>query len=223
MTYLRRVALVQGDIPPHGHEQADVTSLVPTLAGKAPVSHLHAAADVTSGLLASPRLGTGSAGSAAYLRGDQVWTPFPVTPLSAVRLATDRTTSVTANLVDVVGLSFALVAGALYAFAFAVLFQVSGVLVGMGLAVNGPAATAVAYRVEVPNSASGSTLRHAGAPDEAAVTTGLDLANTTRLATIQGLIAPSADGTLVVRYRANGLLPTVTILAGSTGHLYAVA
>lgn len=46
---------------------------VPGLAGKANTSHTHAAGDITSGTIASARLGSGTANSTKYLRGDAVW------------------------------------------------------------------------------------------------------------------------------------------------------
>lgn len=51
-----------------------VTSAIQTqLDGKAASSHTHAASDITSGTIATARLGTGTANSSSYLRGDQTW------------------------------------------------------------------------------------------------------------------------------------------------------
>ena len=45
----------------------------PTDTSRAAASHTHAAADVTSGTVATARLGSGSASSSTFLRGDQTW------------------------------------------------------------------------------------------------------------------------------------------------------
>ena len=52
---------------------SDVTGLQTALDGKADTGHAHSAADITSGTMATARLGSGTANSGTYLRGDGVW------------------------------------------------------------------------------------------------------------------------------------------------------
>ena len=53
-----------------------VTSAIQTqLNGKAASSHTHAASDITSGVLSTSRLGTGTATNSKFLRGDGSWSP----------------------------------------------------------------------------------------------------------------------------------------------------
>jgi hypothetical protein len=40
---------------------------------RTPLAHVHAAADITSGTMATARLGSGTANSTTFLRGDQTW------------------------------------------------------------------------------------------------------------------------------------------------------
>lgn len=49
------------------------TDLQTALNGKASSTHTHAASDIASGTIATARLGSGTANSTTYLRGDQTW------------------------------------------------------------------------------------------------------------------------------------------------------
>lgn len=61
--------------------QADLAA---ALAGKADTTHTHAAADITSGILATARLGSGTASASTFLRGDQQWASIGLNDLSDV-------------------------------------------------------------------------------------------------------------------------------------------
>lgn len=87
LTYTKAAidALISGRAPSiHTHSSADVTGLDAALAGKASASHTHAAGDLVSGTVSTARLGSGSASSSTYLRGDGSWNTPPGIPATLV-------------------------------------------------------------------------------------------------------------------------------------------
>lgn len=77
--------------------KADASDLTSGLAGKANTSHTHAAADITTGTIAAARLGSGTANSTAYLRGDGAWTALTADIAAGIHAATAKTTPVSAD------------------------------------------------------------------------------------------------------------------------------
>lgn len=61
---------------------SDQGDLNTALNGKAALSHTHAASDVTSGTFATVRLGSGTANSGTWLRGDGAWASLPAVAVS---------------------------------------------------------------------------------------------------------------------------------------------
>ncbi len=47
-------------------------------------AHTHAASDITTGTVATARLATGTASNGTFLRGDQTWSPAPVTSVNSL-------------------------------------------------------------------------------------------------------------------------------------------
>ena len=180
----------------HSHAQSEVTNLVSDLAGKAASAHNH---DATYSALGHTHAGGGGG---------------PAT----VRLTADATNSTTA-LADATGLSFAVSAGAFYAFQFLVMFQTEGTASGIKLAANAPANSYIVYNISTPLTATTATLSNRRAVNTGAATASIDAANANTLAVFDGLLAPTAAGTLILRF-ASETTTIARIKAGSAGVLY---
>jgi hypothetical protein len=67
----------------------------------AAASHNHAASEITSGTVATAQLGSGTANSSSYLRGDQKWAALPATPVTIGIAVGDETTAITTGTAKV--------------------------------------------------------------------------------------------------------------------------
>lgn len=118
----------------HTHATSDVTGLDTALSGKAATSHTHAAADLASGTVATARLGTGTANSSTFLRGDQTWaTPAgggSVSVGKAILSATQANSTVTAAVLT--GATFTLTPGQTGTFTAIVIFTAAATTTGIG-------------------------------------------------------------------------------------------
>ena len=127
----------------------------------------------------------------------------PQAGATSVKLSADTPTNIGTTLQDLTGLSFPITTGNTYIFAFDVLWKTAQVTNGIRLGLTFPSAVVVSSKVSIPIGADGSagllhgTITSSG---EAVIGTGAEVANTTYVASIEGTIEPSVNGTLQVQY-----------------------
>lgn len=139
-----------------------------------------------------------------------------------VKLGSDVSTASTACCVDATGLSFSISSGKLYHFKFLVRWDSTNVNRGIGLTLNGPTTTFLNYDVIYPTSQTDGVIHNNNAYNldiATGTTPGIGSSPITSLAIIEGLIQPSVDGTLIVRFQADNAAAPVTIRANSVGFL----
>jgi hypothetical protein len=138
-----------------------------------------------------------------------------------VRLSSDVSTAVTSPaFVDATGLSFSVSSGKVYHFKFLIIWNATTTTKGIGLTLNGPTTTFLTYDVIYPRTTTVGEIHGRNAYNDAtAITASPSVTN--NLGIIEGLIQPSADGTLVVRFQTESppATGTVTIKANSVGFL----
>lgn len=73
--------------------------------GGATVSHVHSAADITTGTISTTRLGSGAADATSFLRGDNTWAPITLT-LGNTTLSYGATITTLAGMVSISSAAF---------------------------------------------------------------------------------------------------------------------
>ena len=125
----------------------------------------------------------------------------------------DTDTALAASYGDVAGLNWYVKADEVYEFKAVVVYDASLVTEGASFAINGPTATVKSYVVTVPSGATPTT-SYANAYDLPAAAASDSAYTTDNIAIIEGVVAPSADGTVSVRGIKSG--GTVTVQGTSS-------
>lgn len=139
-----------------------------------------------------------------------------------VKLTADLTPVTATALDDAAGLSFALTANRYYSFEFLIRFQTAATTTGAQFAINAPANTYLVYQVATALTAAAAgapTTRTARAVNVGTASASADAANADLLATIKGVVRPTANGTLIVRQATEVASSAVTVKSGSCGWL----
>lgn len=123
-----------------------------------------------------------------------------------------NTTSTT--LADTV-LTAAVVSGTVYRFKAVVIFKSSVITTGVGLALSFPSVTTFAATSRIPNGANTEQVGTHSASNDVNLGLAVAAANTNYVAVIEGIIKPSANGSLTVRFKSSVGATTITLAAGS--------
>lgn len=116
-------------------------------------------------------------------------------------LASDVTNNnaVANSIADVTGLSFAVTAGNRYAFRFVIAYTSAAATTGARWTINGPSVTSLSYNSRYTLTATTETVNYATAYDIPAASNASSLTAGNR-ALIEGIIQPSANGTVIARF-----------------------
>jgi hypothetical protein len=118
----------------------------------------------------------------------------------------DLATNVNTTITTLASLGFLLSSGVTYSFAYKILFQSGAPTVGLQLGLNFPAATIQASTVQIPQAADGTGAMFSGwisSTGDTVTGTAVQASGTNYLATINGEILTTANGTLVPIFSAN--------------------
>jgi hypothetical protein len=140
---------------------------------------------------------------------------------SVVKKTADQTFN-SATPANVTSLSFAVVAGRYYRYEFWVIVRSDTSTVGVALGVTYPAVTRAAATGMglIASGAGGSFDTAITASGGHVITTAVPVINTDYLAKVEGLIVPSANGTLQLQARTETGTTVVTVRQGSCGFLW---
>lgn len=142
--------------------------------------------------------------------------------MTLVHLTANETGKTDATLVNT-GLSFAVTSSTYYSFRFYIVYRSTVGTVGLKLGLTYPAATIFAAAVKIHDfgAAGAGNMWSEGLnfSGDATSSTAAFFTGTNLPAVIEGVLLPSADGTLMVQYAAETTGATVTMMQASTGEL----
>jgi hypothetical protein len=143
---------------------------------------------------------------------------------SIVKLTADQSTT-NAAFVNITGLSFAVTNGVYYHFKFQLLYRSAVAGIGIGITATVPAFTRYGATVEIgAHAGSGGTdnvfVGFLAASGTAVQATGLAAINVDAIVNVEGILLPSANGTLQLQFKTETSPNSVTVRQGSFGMLW---
>ena len=114
------------------------------------------------------------------------------------------------------GLSFPVVSGTRYWFRFVIPYTSAATTTGSRWSINGPAVTALHYRSEYTLTATSRTTNEGLGGYNLPAASNSTSVVASNLAVIEGIIQPSASGTVVARFASEVASSAITAKAGAT-------
>ncbi len=139
--------------------------------------------------------------------------------MTIVTLASDviNNSAVANTIADVTGLSFAVTAGITYRFRAIIYYTSAATGTGSRWSVNGPASpTLLAYNSTYSLTATTNTTNNVAVYNVPAACNASSATTAGNIAQIEGIIRPSASGTVTVRFASEVANSAITAKAGST-------
>jgi hypothetical protein len=174
------------------------------------------------------RLAKGTAAQVLTMNGGAT-APSWVTPSAGtsnyrtlVTLVSDVASTASTSFQNITGLSFSVTSGTTYRFYALLVYTASATTIGLKGSLTSPAITLLAYTTRTPLAAAGTAsnewVNGAATTDAAAITSSTSSATTTgNIMIIEGVIKPSASGTLQLRFAPETATASgIVIKAGST-------
>lgn len=202
--------------PSHTHAIADSTNLQTTLDGKAASAHTHgtaahghADADLPSGIARDTEV------AAAYSVLGHTH-PGGSGPTFVTITGTVANNNAVANTIaDVTGLSFPVTSGTRYWFRFVILYTSAATTTGSRWSINGPAVTTLAYRSDYSLTATSRTVNDGLTGYNVPAASNATSLAAGNVAVIEGIILPSANGTVIARFASEVANSAITVQPGA--------
>lgn len=118
------------------------------------------------------------------------------------------------TITNITNLSFSVTSGTTYRFRAQIIYTAAATTTGANFSVNAPTTSLFAYTARVPTTATTDTIDHLTANDGGGCST--DSATTAgNIAIVEGIVTPSASGTLQMRFATEVNTSAITVKAGS--------
>ena len=136
----------------------------------------------------------------------------------AVTITSDvvNNNAVANTIADVTGLSFPVVAGTRYWFRFVIPYTAAATTTGSRWSVNGPAVTAIHYRSEYTLTATSRTFNEGLTAYNLPAASNATSVVASNVAIVEGIVHPSANGSVIARFASEVLSSAITAKAGAT-------